>query len=504
MIYCPDTPDSKDLLKCVARKGKHKASDCEESKDNGGNDNDNEDNDNNAPEVSKKRKAPEQTGCSGKCPRTMGSNTAQNAVAPAVSSSTLNAMSSSNDAGSPSAPSDASGLMCCYINGEDVSESFIGTVTSGYLKTNLTRADFVAAAGRCSCPLHVAIEGHAYGTIQCTASSFCGFGHPYKTDFGAPAGPCSCPLLVAIEGHTYSTIPCTVGLQGLPRGSSITYGPAHFGDFGTPMGLISQLLLGPAPAPFLLSIPIQALALLNINGPAPLFAFLCRLRVPLCLETVPNSLYNNAQLLQQPNNPWMHPHYMGASTRPYVQLDQNFLIGTLAVVVRIWKRISGLGVVIHTKYQNKRGASIPNALGCLVLYGNDYARVSASYLWFGNYLLTASITYALSWSSFMPALALCSSPSPIRNNFLIGISSASESSMSTGCTSAAPAGMEANQAVRRWVPPPKRRKGKKAEGPGHALSLVASKPGKLTGSLVLLAALVGIKLKPGKVLCQEL
>ncbi|KAJ7664825.1 hypothetical protein B0H17DRAFT_1143583 [Mycena rosella] len=75
---------------------------------------------------------------------------------------------------------------------------------------------------------------------------------------------------------------------------------------------------------------------------------------------------------------------------------------------------------------------------------------SASYLWFGNlsgysptpycfpdhyglwtlqlqfllsiqYLLTASIIYALSWSSFMPALALCSSPSLIRNNFLIGM-----------------------------------------------------------------------------------
>ncbi|KAJ7623986.1 hypothetical protein B0H17DRAFT_1219053 [Mycena rosella] len=109
---------SKDLLKRVARKGKRKTSDREESEDDGDNGNDNEDDDSDAPEVSNKRKAPEQTGRSGKRPRTIGPNTAQNAIAPAASGSTSNAASGSNGAGSQSAPSGASGLTCRYINGE--------------------------------------------------------------------------------------------------------------------------------------------------------------------------------------------------------------------------------------------------------------------------------------------------------------------------------------------------------------------------------------------------
>ncbi|KAJ7703704.1 hypothetical protein B0H17DRAFT_1194187 [Mycena rosella] len=131
---------SKDLLKCVARKGKRKASDREESEDDGDNGNDNEDDDSDAPEVSNKRKAPEQTGRSGKRPRTIGPNTAQNAIAPAASGS--------NSAGSQSAPSGASGLMCRYINGKDVSESFVGTVVKYHGEpTRIQRQTQVWTAG---------------------------------------------------------------------------------------------------------------------------------------------------------------------------------------------------------------------------------------------------------------------------------------------------------------------------------------------------------------------
>ncbi|KAJ7703497.1 hypothetical protein B0H17DRAFT_1127133 [Mycena rosella] len=180
-------------------------------------------------------------------------------------------------------------------------------------------------------------------------SSFWGFWCPYRADFVAAAGPCSCPLLVAIEGHAYSTIPCTAGLQGLPRGSSITYRPARFGDFGTPTGPVSWLLLAPAPAPFLWLLrglhtalfhalrgcracpgdhllptgqlvlgiwhpygtdfvapagpcssplpsvhPYSSTGITQYQWPSSI------LHVPLCLETVPDSLYDNAQLLQQP------------------------------------------------------------------------------------------------------------------------------------------------------------------------------------------------------------
>ncbi|KAJ7703622.1 hypothetical protein B0H17DRAFT_1194130 [Mycena rosella] len=139
---------SKDLLKRVARKGKRKASDCEESEDDGDNSNDNEDDDSDAPKVSNKRKAPEQTGHSGKRPRTIGPNTAQNAIAPAASGSTSNAASGSNGAGSQSAPSGVSGLTCRYINGEDVSESFVGTVVKYHGKpTHIQRQTQVWTAG---------------------------------------------------------------------------------------------------------------------------------------------------------------------------------------------------------------------------------------------------------------------------------------------------------------------------------------------------------------------
>ncbi|KAJ7619038.1 hypothetical protein B0H17DRAFT_1152191, partial [Mycena rosella] len=121
----------KDLLKRVARKGKRKASDREESEDDGDNGNDNEDDDSDAPEVSNKRKAPEQTG------RT-----------PAASGSTSNAASGSNGAGSQSAPSGASGLTCRYINGEDVSESFVGTVVKYHGEpTRIQRQTQVWTAG---------------------------------------------------------------------------------------------------------------------------------------------------------------------------------------------------------------------------------------------------------------------------------------------------------------------------------------------------------------------
>ncbi|KAJ7700450.1 hypothetical protein B0H17DRAFT_1195845 [Mycena rosella] len=139
---------SKDLLKRVARKGKHKASDREESEDDGDNGNDNEDDNSDAPEVSNKRKAPEQTGRSGKHPRTIGPNTAHNAIAPAASGSTSNAASGSNGAGSQSAPSGASGLTCRYINGEDISESFVGTVVKYHGEpTRIQRQTQVWTAG---------------------------------------------------------------------------------------------------------------------------------------------------------------------------------------------------------------------------------------------------------------------------------------------------------------------------------------------------------------------
>ncbi|KAJ7635443.1 hypothetical protein B0H17DRAFT_1217285 [Mycena rosella] len=80
------------------------------------------------------------TGRSGKRPRTIGPNTAQNAIAPAASGS--------NGAGSQSAPSGASGLTCRYINGEDVSESFVGTVVKYHGEpTRIQRQTQVWTAG---------------------------------------------------------------------------------------------------------------------------------------------------------------------------------------------------------------------------------------------------------------------------------------------------------------------------------------------------------------------
>ncbi|KAJ7642532.1 hypothetical protein B0H17DRAFT_1216393 [Mycena rosella] len=131
LVVCADgsvllyARDSKDLLRCLAPKGKGKAKASAHQESDDDESDDDESNDDGAPNASKKRKSRAPGGRAAKRPRTAGPSTAQNTVAPAASGS--------NAAGAPSGASgnSASGpgeMMCCYFNRQDFSESFVGAV----------------------------------------------------------------------------------------------------------------------------------------------------------------------------------------------------------------------------------------------------------------------------------------------------------------------------------------------------------------------------------------